>query len=189
MGFPNWTTVPFPGVSFSTGGLLALADLSTIARRTVVAGGSSWLDSFLLAPGLHYQQAADSLVQQGIASPGNVLAVETQQDGRAVRFNINNAATRHYLERIARPGQVVTLDVGALPSSGVRYRMMRSGSGFHATVWAEDKMPDLGWISHLLYLVSPALTIFALVVITLLQDCQYRAPSTPCHIRHFLFLS
>lgn len=176
MGFPNWTSLPLSGLSLSTGGLLALADLSTIAQRTVIAGGSSWLDSFLLAPGLHYQQAADALVQQGIAGPGSVLgpihAVEMQQDGRATTFVIKNAATRHYIERIARPGQVVTLDVGALAYSGIRYRMMRSGSGFHATVWAEDRVPDLGWISHLLYLISPALTVLALIIIILLQDCE-----------------
>lgn len=169
--------MPLTGVSLSTGGLLALADLSTIARRTVIAGGSSWLDSLLLAPGLHYQQAADALVQQGVSGPGSVLgaahAVETLQNGMAMTFEIKNAATRQYLERIARPGQVVTLDVGALPYSGIRYRMIRSGSGFHATIWAEDKMPDLGWISHVLYLISPVLTILALVIMILLQDCEY----------------
>ncbi|KAJ2894476.1 hypothetical protein MKZ38_007515 [Zalerion maritima] len=60
---PIWSQNPIPGVSLSAGGLLALADLSTVAQRTALAGGASWLDALLLAPGLHYQQAADALVK------------------------------------------------------------------------------------------------------------------------------
>ncbi|KAM3461291.1 hypothetical protein MY5147_009946, partial [Beauveria neobassiana] len=61
---PSWTSTPIPSLSFSAGGLLALADLGTIARRTAVVGGASWLDALVLAPGLHYQQAADALLEQ-----------------------------------------------------------------------------------------------------------------------------
>ena len=175
MGFPDWTTEPIPGLKISAGGLLTLADLSTAAQRTAIAGGSSWLDSLLLVPGLHYQQAADALVQDsaGYGGPHGILnAIETLQDGKPVTFTINNAATRHYIQKIARPGQVITLDVGEIPRNRARYRLKRSGSGKHAMVWAEDKMPDLGWLSHLLYLSSPALTVVAIIFIVLLQDCE-----------------
>ncbi|KAK0628187.1 hypothetical protein B0T17DRAFT_588385 [Bombardia bombarda] len=172
--FPGWTTNPIPGVSLSAGGLLALADLSTVAQRTAITGGSSWLDVLLLAPGLHYQQAADELSRWSGGATRIVDAIE-DYNGKATTFRVNNAATALYIRRIARPGQVVTLDVGALPirtkrKRGVRYLLKRSESGMHATVWTEDDLSDLGWLSHLLYLTSPVLTVAALVLVILFQD-------------------
>jgi len=175
VSFPNWTTTPIPGVSLSASGLLALADLSTVAQRTAITGGSSWLDSLLLAPGLHYQQAAEELARGGLSdavSGSSIIDAVEEQDGQPVRFRIKNAATALYIHKIARPGQVVTLHVGAAPHRGSVYRMKRSNSGLHATVWEEDDMPDLGWVSHLLYLISPVLTVASLVFVILLQDCM-----------------
>ncbi|KAH8886792.1 hypothetical protein GQ53DRAFT_727357 [Thozetella sp. PMI_491] len=168
MPFPDWTTKPIPGLAISASGLIALADLSTIAQRTAIAGGSSWMDSLLLAPGLQYQQAADDLVK-GDGMDAIVNAVE-ERDGKPVTFRVNNAATAHYIQKIARPGEVVTLDVGALPAAKARYRLKRSDSGMHATVWAEDDMPDLGWVSHVLYLMSPLLTVVVIVFQVLIKD-------------------
>ncbi|KAK3363298.1 hypothetical protein B0T25DRAFT_35631 [Lasiosphaeria hispida] len=168
--FPEWSNRPIPGVSLSAGGLLALADLSTIAQRTAITGGSTWLDSLLLAPGLHYQQAADELVKP---TGGTAIldAVEEKHDTTLLTFRINNAATANYIQKIARPGETVTLDVGLIPVMRARFRLRRSLSGLHATIsWAENDMLDLGWVSHLLYLVSPLLTIAALVFAILLQD-------------------
>ncbi|KAK3397636.1 hypothetical protein B0T20DRAFT_225338 [Sordaria brevicollis] len=192
VSFPEWTTHPIPGVSLSAGGLLALADLSTVAQRTAITGGSSWLDSLLLAPGLHYQQAADGLVKWSAASsatavvdaggtgPGPGVGGDvTRGDGNVnpgpgiqtrTSFRINNAATILYLQKIARPGQTVTLDVGTVPAIKQRLRVRRSESGLHATVWAVDDLPDLGWLSHVLYLISPVLTIAAIVLVILFQD-------------------
>lgn len=188
VSFPEWTTHPIPGVSLSAGGLLALADLSTVAQRTAITGGSSWLDSLLLAPGLHYQQAADELVKWSAstatafadAGTGPGAGVEpgvTRGDGSGepgiqtrTSFRINNAATILYLQKIARPGQTVTLDVGTIPAIRQRLRIRRSESGLHATVWAVDDLPDLGWLSHVLYLISPVLTIAAIVLVILFQD-------------------
>lgn len=171
--FPDWTTRPIPGVELSAGGLLVLADLSTIAKRTAIAGSSSWLDSFVLAPGLHYQQAADELARLGWSAAIVAAAEEQHQaDGEPATFRVNNAATALYIQRIARPGQTVHLDVGSLPTRTGRtqYRLRRSESGLHATLWAETDIPDLGWISHVLYLVSPILTVAALVFTILFQD-------------------
>ncbi|KAH8908089.1 hypothetical protein BR93DRAFT_937372 [Coniochaeta sp. PMI_546] len=168
MGFPNWTVEPIPGVSLSAGGLLALADLSTIAQRTAIAGGSSWLDSIVLVPGLHYNQAADQLT--GNTPPSLLSAVETLQDGQSLTFPIRNAATANYIRRIARPGQTVTLDVGCLPNARSRFRLKRSQSGKHATLYADDDMPDLGWVSHALYLASPVLTLVAFAFMVVLRD-------------------
>ncbi|TKW49802.1 hypothetical protein CTA1_4958 [Colletotrichum tanaceti] len=62
MPFPLLSKEPIPGLSLSAGGLVALADLHTIANRTALKGTSSWFDALVLAPGLHYQQAADGVV-------------------------------------------------------------------------------------------------------------------------------
>jgi len=159
--FPEWTTHPIPGVSLSAGGLLALADLSTVGMRTVITGGSSWLDTLLLAPGLHYQQAADELARRS-SSNAMLSAVEQIRGHQSVTFNINNAATTNYIQRIAKPGETVTLDVGL--------RLRRSQSGLHATIWAVDDIPDLGWLSHVFYLMSPVLTIAAIILTVLLRD-------------------
>ncbi|KAK1758722.1 hypothetical protein QBC47DRAFT_150104 [Echria macrotheca] len=160
--FPDWKTHPIPGVSLSAGGLLALADLSTVAQRTAITGGSTWLDSLLLAPGLHYQQAADELARRSAGTAHILSAVGEVRDGEPVTFTINNAATANYIQQIARPGETVVLDVG--------YRLRRSPSGLHATIWTVNDIPDLGWVSHVLYLISPILTITALVFVILLQD-------------------
>lgn len=189
VSFPQWTTHPIPGVSLSAGGLLALADLSTVAQRTAITGGSSWLDSLLLAPGLHYQQAADELTNWSASSataivdagtgPGAGIGVTREGDGvgetgipRQTTFRINNAATIKYLQKIARPGQTVTLDVGTIQAIRQQLRIRRSESGLHATVSAVDDLPDLGWLPHVLYLISPLLTIAAIVLVILFQDCK-----------------
>lgn len=132
MGFPDWTTKPIPNLSLSASGLIALADLSTIAQRTAITGGSSWMDTLLLAPGLQYQQAADELVK-GSGVDAIVDAVEGR-DGKPTTFRINNAATAHYIQKIAQPGEQVTLDVGSLPSSKARYRLKRSDSGMRESL-------------------------------------------------------
>ncbi|KAM7209750.1 hypothetical protein V8F20_000153 [Naviculisporaceae sp. PSN 640] len=195
MAFPNWPQVPIPGVSLSASGILALADLSTIAQRTAITGGSSWLDSLLLAPGLHYQQAAEQLAIDGGAGThtahtdtddfydGANPSVVVEGHGKSRRrIPINNAATAAYIRRIAnsRPGETVTLDVGwggLVSSKKKKIKMKRSDSGGHAFVWAEEGQKeqehislDLGWVSHLLYLASPVLTVIAAVLLVLEKD-------------------
>ncbi|KAK4508781.1 hypothetical protein PRZ48_002520 [Zasmidium cellare] len=54
----NLTTIPS---HLGTAGLLALADINTIPLRTALTGTSSWLDIFILAPGLHKQSTAPDL--------------------------------------------------------------------------------------------------------------------------------
>ncbi|XWW98511.1 hypothetical protein V2A60_006511 [Cordyceps javanica] len=119
----SWKSTPIPSLSLSAGGLLALADLGTVARRTVVAGGASWLDVLVLAPGLHYQQAADALEGSAAGCGGGggggeglvgvalatelglTEAVETGPDGTEVRRHaVRNVATVNYLERLLGVG-------------------------------------------------------------------------------------
>ncbi len=78
--------------------------------------------------GLQYQQAADELVRSTDVD-AIVHAVE-ERDGKPTTFRINNAATAHYIRRIARQGEVVTPGRwGAARCQKARYRLKRSNSG------------------------------------------------------------
>ncbi|KAI1766261.1 hypothetical protein GGR53DRAFT_217652 [Hypoxylon sp. FL1150] len=171
--FPHWSQTPIPHFTLSASGLIALADLGTIANRTKIVGGSSWLDALLLAPGLHYQQAADALDGSAESSQHSYSAVETYE-GKSSSYSITNTATQHYLRRVGGGvggNQRVTVDVGTLPDRR-RYWPPRQGArsrGQRATIWG-DQGADLGWVSHVLYLASPVLTVAAFVFMILLQE-------------------
>lgn len=170
-GFPNWSQTPIPKVEISAAGLLALADLSTIAQRTRISG-ASWLDALLLAPGLHYQQAADAVLSE-LPSPYN--AVESV-DGKTSTYNIANTATLHYLERVGKAGQRIVVDVGTMPQRNyLPYgeQRKRRSRGQRGVIW-RDQEAGIGWVSQVLYLASPLLTIVAFVFMVLLQECMYR---------------
>ncbi|KAI0130221.1 hypothetical protein BJ170DRAFT_681682 [Xylariales sp. AK1849] len=166
VSFPDWTTVPIPNFTLSAGGLIALADLGTVAQRTRIAGGSSWLDSLLLAPGLHYQQAADALARE---NESHSYAAVEQLQGKTSTYNITNSATVRYLQRVGKQGETVTVDVGMIPQRTYFHRAQRSRRGQRAVIWQESGS-DLGWLSHALYLASPVLTVTAIVFLVLLQE-------------------
>lgn len=170
----SWTNTPIPDFSLSASGLIMLADLSTVAHRTALRGGSSWLDSLLLVPGLHYQQAADELTRGEAATV--LIAVEAGRDpGRPyVSHRIVNQAVVGYILRAAREGRSVVLDVGEERARGWRARGRRASvysMGGGGGGGAGD-LPDLGWAAHLLYLASPVLTCVAAVFIILLGDSR-----------------
>jgi hypothetical protein len=181
--FPNWNTRPIANFALSASGVVALADLSTIAQRTAIVGGSSWLDAFALAPGLHYQQAADMLAEDSKAGNAHQTysAVELSQ-GKTSTYNITNPATLRYLQRVGRTGEMVTIDVGMMPKRQYfgRWgsRKGRIGVGQRASIW-QDHGEDLGWLSHALYLAAPVLTIIAFLFMILLQDCEYLLLPSP----------
>lgn len=193
-GFPGWTQTPIPGVSLSAGGLLALADLTTVAQRTAIKGGSSWLDSLLLVPGLHYQQAADEIARSGgggwswgwdyggggVATAANTGVVSSAGEGFVGM--VNNSPMMMYLNKVVHQARergggegVVFLDVGAL---GKRKSKKDAGRGKGKRGADEGDGDeghglDLGWLSHWLYLMSPILTIAALVMLILVEDCRF----------------
>ena len=168
VAFPAWTRTPIPAVSLSAAGLLALADLSTVAKRTEISGGSSWLDTLLLAPGLHYQQAADALTGGGgqggdgpstMAATPSYSAIEQLRGGETTTYLITNPATVRYLQRVAQkayadnagrpPAGPVVVDVAVLPQRMyLRRRRQRRSLGPRANIF-RDQSTDLGWLSHL----------------------------------------
>ena len=137
----------------------------------------------LLAPGLHYQQAADALA--GEAS--SYSAIEIYQ-GKSLTYSITNPATIRYLQRLVAagaPGHKVVVDVGTIlphrvqthlsTPSDRRMRRRRRDIGQRAIIWADPTLDvKLGWLSHVLYLAAPALTICAFVFMILLQECELR---------------
>lgn len=197
----SWTATPIPNLSLSAGGLLALADLNTIAQRTAIAGGSSWLDAFVLAPGLHYQQAADLLTPEyGAGRPVLSMALDGGK-----HYVVNNVAMVKYLRRLwERQGKygVVTLYVEMDPGEGFGGSVLTFASSLslllgHEAAGKRDntrrrwqrrqqrglrklreidheshvrEVLEMDWVSHALYLLSPLLTVSAIVLMVLLQD-------------------
>ncbi|RCI12884.1 hypothetical protein L249_0915 [Ophiocordyceps polyrhachis-furcata BCC 54312] len=181
---PSWTATPIANLSLSAGGLLALADLNTVANRTVVAGGSSWLDALVLAPGLHYQQAADAL-DTTASSSAAVVAVEVEHGLERRRHLVSNAALVSFLRRLwldaaAAGHRPLTLDVSRArhDEKGLRRRLTcrprpssPSSSSSSSSSSSVAGLPvDADRLSHVLYLLSPLLTSAASSFMILLGD-------------------
>ncbi|EFQ32702.1 uncharacterized protein GLRG_07846 [Colletotrichum graminicola M1.001] len=169
MPFPVLSKEPFPQLSLSAAGLVALADLQTIANRTALTGTSSWFDALVLAPGLHYQQAADGVAGSAVTAetssgtPG-IFGTQALPGGRRIDVRVTNPGMLLFLSRLGVRDtellRIITLDVGTLGSRG-----RRRGRAFaHDADWEFERA------SHLLYLTTPALTFAALTIMVLLAD-------------------
>lgn len=99
----QWSKTPVPGVSLDATGLVALADLTTIAKRTALTGTSSFLDLLVLCPGIHRQQYATEL------SGGEFPPTAALTSGYV--FRVENQATVFYLQKVGVAGHLVTLKV------------------------------------------------------------------------------
>ncbi|KAH7161223.1 hypothetical protein EDB81DRAFT_337228 [Dactylonectria macrodidyma] len=167
----SWSATPIPDLKLSASGLLALADLRTVAHRTALTGGSSWLDALVLAPGLHYQQACDWLDRE---TPVGLMAL----GGADARYDIKNVVTLNYLMGLCRQGPkgLVTIDVGSVAAWQVGKRVRRVLRKRRKIADEEDDKyldispPNLDWVSHLLYLISPCLTVASITFMVLFED-------------------
>ncbi|KAL4885474.1 hypothetical protein BJY04DRAFT_179782 [Aspergillus karnatakaensis] len=92
-----------PDVSLDAAGLVTIAEISAIARRTTLTGTSIIPDIFVLCPGLHRQQSASEL------SRGEFPAVAAMTTGYV--FRVENAATVCFLQRVGQAGHLTTLRV------------------------------------------------------------------------------
>ncbi|PBK87644.1 hypothetical protein ARMGADRAFT_997778 [Armillaria gallica] len=134
-------------------GLFVLADLPTVAVRTAVTGTASFLDIFLLAPGMHRQQAVDDINHSGFPTTGAMTT--------GYVFRVENPATVSYLQTIGRTGHLVTAHVHPNPSCNEQlpYFNRHLQSFFVAGVPAT-----------LLYLLCPTLTVTAMVFLGVIRD-------------------
>ena len=98
-----FTTSSISGLSLNAAGLVALADLATISERTALTGSASFLDVFVLAPGIHRQQAASQV-------NGGELPITGAMTSGYV-FRVENQGTVSFLQKIGETGCLVTVRV------------------------------------------------------------------------------
>lgn len=146
----TWGFETVPGFSLDAAGLVALADLTTIARRTALSGSSQLTDAFVLCPGLHRQQAAVDL------NCGEYPACAAMTSGYV--FRIENPATVLYLQKISRTGQLTTV------------RVEDSSTGTNGKYCWLYSVQSLTVCVLLPYLVACLFTIVVLVLLVVQQD-------------------
>lgn len=131
-----------PNVTLDAAGLVAIAEITAVAQRTVLTGTSIYSDSLILCPGLHRQQSAPEL------NGGEFPAVAAMTSGYV--FRVENPATASFLQRHGLTGHLVTLEV--LPIDGKRTFSWK----------AKDLAPHIiYWLSAAL---SPAVLAFFLYI-------------------------
>ncbi|WZH40582.1 hypothetical protein QYS62_001519 [Fusarium acuminatum] len=175
---PSWSTTPIPNITLSASGLLVLADLRTISRRTALTGGSSWIDALVLAPGLHYQQACDDLERE---APVGLIALSTQALGE-IQYAVKNTMTANYLKSLCRDGaeEIVTLNVG-LDTPWDVIKIIGKVIENRRVIDEEEEdddadhddwgsLSDVDWLSHLFYLGSPLITSTSVTFMIIFED-------------------
>ena len=147
----QWNKMPIPGVSLDATGLIALADLTTLAQRTALNGTSSFLDLFVLCPGIHRQQHATDL------NGGELPPTAALTSGYV--FRVENQATVFYLQKMGVTGHLVTLrveeDSKPVGNKGPDGRKI----GKETITFAS-----------LLFFIPIALTVTAILFVILLED-------------------
>ncbi|KZT22993.1 hypothetical protein NEOLEDRAFT_1163877 [Neolentinus lepideus HHB14362 ss-1] len=93
------------GLSLSAAGLIALADLKSIAYRTALRGTSSYFDILFLAPGIHCQQDASEVNKGEYPATGSMIT--------GYVFRVENQATVNYLQRVGASGHLVNVKVSS----------------------------------------------------------------------------
>ncbi|QMW31671.1 hypothetical protein G4B84_007052 [Aspergillus flavus NRRL3357] len=131
-------------------GIIFLADLSLIAQRTALTGGSTFLDTFILCPGLHRQQDAANVHR------GEYPAVAAMTTGYV--FRVENPATVNFLQRVGHTGQLTTLSV-------TNTRKTRKGWRSHFMSSIDSSM-SLGAVAAYLLAVSSTIAVSYLLVLT-----------------------
>ncbi|OAF58912.1 hypothetical protein VC83_06113 [Pseudogymnoascus destructans] len=158
-GFLPWPATPVPGVALSASGLLALADLGTIANRTAITGTSTWLDMLVLAPGLHNQQRADTLSDLPNPFTQPLLTTPTHR-----HISLTNAATIRYLARLGAGSRPVTLRVGSPRTQSLRRTVST------ASLKRVRQRPRPSLMAPLLYIIALLLTVSAMALMVLTRD-------------------
>ncbi|KAK4548281.1 hypothetical protein LTR36_010151 [Oleoguttula mirabilis] len=149
----SWLSKGYPKVSLDAAGLVALADLSTVARRTALTGNSSLLDALVLCPGLHKQQSAPEL------NGGEYPACAAMTSGYV--FRVENGATVLFLQKVGRTGHLTTLSVSGMVENSTLY------GKFLRDIHDVDTSTIL---STATYLLAVALTVIVLLLLSFLRD-------------------
>lgn len=142
--------MPIEGLSLDATGLIALADLTTIAKQTALNGTPGFLDPFTLCPGIHRQQHAVEL------NRGELPATAALTSGYI--FRVENQATVFYLQKVGVSGHLVTVTVK---------KFSDKNSGAVGSLYALISVISTG---NLLYAAPVLLTLTALVFTILMND-------------------
>ncbi len=140
-------------VAFEAAGLVALADLSTVAMRTALTGTASYFDTLVLAPGLHQQQSADEINRGEFPQTGSLTS--------GYIFRVENPATVRYLQNVGCTGHLVTARVSQNPSLG--HNISRCNRLIQSVRVA-------GILATILYLLCPVLTVSVFAVLGAIKD-------------------
>jgi hypothetical protein len=136
--------------SLSAAGLVALADLSTIAQRTALKGSASFLDVLFLAPGIHRQNATSNVLG------GEFPAAGAMTSGYV--FRIENQATVSYLQKVGKPSYLVNVQV------------TRCDTKSSVVGWLRDLLLTEDIAASLLYLFGVALTVVVVALVGVIRD-------------------
>ncbi|PGH02630.1 hypothetical protein GX51_04513 [Blastomyces parvus] len=99
----SWNFLHVSGVSLNAAGLVAIAEVSVLAKRTALTGTSTLLDILVLCPGIHRQQSAPEL------NNGEHPAVAALTSGYV--FRVENPATVLFLQKMGVTGHLTYLKV------------------------------------------------------------------------------
>ncbi|KAK0472531.1 hypothetical protein IW261DRAFT_810677 [Armillaria novae-zelandiae] len=155
-----FNTSPIAGITLESAGLVALADLSTVAVRTALTGTASYLDVLVLAPGMHQQQSAVKINDGELPNTGSMT--------NGYVFRVENPATVSYLRHIGRTGKLVTAEVSLKPT--------RNCNPFPNCFCNLDLSPRnnpffvSGIRATLLYLMCPIFTIIVFALLAAIRD-------------------
>ncbi|KAK0185402.1 hypothetical protein F5146DRAFT_1143855 [Armillaria mellea] len=90
-------------ITFQAAGVIALANISPVIVRMALLRTAMYLDALVIAPGMHYQQAASEI------NCGEFPITGAMTTGYI--FRIENPATMHYLQSIGVTGHLITAHV------------------------------------------------------------------------------
>ncbi|KAB8255645.1 hypothetical protein BDV32DRAFT_154057 [Aspergillus pseudonomiae] len=137
-------------MSLNLAGIIFLADLPIIAQRTALTGGATFLDTFVLCPGLHRQQVAADV------HGGEYPAVAAMTTGYV--FRVENPATVNFLQRVGRTGQLTTLSVTNIHNSkqGLLSRFLSS----------IDSYMSVGAVAAYLLAVGSTVAVTSFLILT-----------------------
>ncbi|KAI5820326.1 hypothetical protein BZA77DRAFT_274802 [Pyronema omphalodes] len=151
-------TTEINGISLDATGLVALADLATIAQRTAIVGSASMLDALVLAPGIHRHQTASEI------NGGEQPATAALTTGYV--FRVENQATVHYLRSIGITGHLVTVKVEK--ETKVKFSEIKPGKA--REFFVSRYCFKGGLLTSLLYMICPVLTILAFFFLLYIRD-------------------
>lgn len=137
------------GFEIEAGGIVALADLTTIASRCALTGGATWLDIFVLCPGIHLQQRAAELANLGELPPTAAMTT-------GYVFRTENQAMVGYLQRTGKAGHLSDAHVTMAKHEGRQ-------NPFSA-------MATTGVVSSLLYLSAVVLTVATIIIMVFFKE-------------------